>query len=38
MAFYAKFADHPEDWWGDNMDRIVMELIIKFVGMLKASC
>ena len=35
MAFYAKFADHPEDWWGDHVDRDVLELIVKFVECCK---
>ena len=37
MAFYPKFADQPEDWWGDHVDRDVLELIVKFGGMLQAS-
>ena len=40
MAFYPKFANQPEDWWGDstNLDRDVLELTVKFGGMLQASC
>ena len=37
MTFYPKFVVQPEDWWGDHVDRDVLELIVKFGGMLQAS-